>query len=333
MRRVASLVAVLVGGLVAASAVTLWALGPLGPAVGLASGLWSASPAALVVLAVLVAALWRPGDVEQWLAERDVPVTRATVARAAAWLKSTRWWRAVGWSLPALAVFPAMVLTNALAPGDPARDRAIDVVTSVPGWTLGIAGYGIGAIIAEVRRGDPERRSTRRVADVRPRVLAAYADLLSLTLPRGLALVNIFVAVLVATVGGVTAPRVGLLAATTVVVVAVVEIVRRWVVGRPQHAPDPEMLALDDAARTTTVHAVSGTAIALLSFALAGLLNTLSGTGPGGWPSIVGFVVAVLGAGIWLGHGVGLVHVVQRGHRRSDRVTSDPVGSRRRAQR
>lgn len=333
MRRGASLVAVLVGGLVVASAATLWALGPIGPVVGLAAGLWSASPGALVILAVLVAALSGPGDVERWLADRDVPVTRANVARAEAWLRTTRWWRAVGWSLPALAVLPATVLTNALAPADPARDRAVELVTSVPGWTLGIAGYGVGAIIAEVRRGGSGSRSTRRVADVRPRVLAAYANPLSLKLPRRLAVVNILVAVLVVSLGDVAAASIGLLTAATVAVVAIVEVVRRWVVGRSQHAPDEEMLVLDDAARTTTVHAVSGTAIALLSFALAGLLNALSGTGPGGWPAVVAFLVAVGGAGIWLGHGVGLVHVVKRGRRHSDDVTSDPAGSRRTAQR
>lgn len=92
----------------------------------------------------------------------------------------------------------------------------------------------------------------------------------------------------------------------------------RWAVVRHrQRAADAEAVALDDAARATTIHAVSGSAIAIIGQALGTHLHNISFelAGPLRWAAIVGSVIGLVSLGVWLGYGVGLAWIVRRGPR------------------
>ena len=103
--------------------------------------------------------------------------------------------------------------------------------------------------------------------------------------------------------------------AVVVAVVWVVAEVTRWaVVARRQTASSPETVAVDDAIRATTVHAVSGSAVAVMGMALGGLLSNSAGDAQNwGWLyGSLGLLLSAGSIGVWIGYGMGLLSVVRR---------------------
>ena len=270
----------------------------------------------------------------RWLRERAVPDTGHARADARRWLRLTRTCRGVGFFGVAMLTNVAAWATNFGFPRDTqVQERLVDIAsTGLPGlegWSPPILGYAVGAVVAEAlrRRLDDGPKDSVVRADLRPRVPAAYMHPLARWGPGALATAGVAVAAVthMAGVQVVTGPSSTVLAAVSVGTLAAAETVRWIVVRHRQRAATPEAVAFDDAARTTTLHAVSGSAIAIIGQALGTHLGNVSLdlAGPWRWLAMGGSLVSLVSLGIWLGYGVGLVWVVQRGHRAVPR-TAEP---------
>jgi hypothetical protein len=165
-------------------------------------------------------------------------------------------------------------------------------------WPLGLfgarswlAGYLVGVLVAEWSWARPQAGPVRAAALV-PRHLGNY---LPGRVMVGLRLAGLAVAALVPLLAWgpvVPAPVRALVlwgrggavatAAVAVGVTLAVEALLRRMAGRPQPAPDPTALAVDDALRSTSVHAAAGAglAIVLLSLSLQ-VSNVAANLGPG----------------------------------------------------
>ncbi len=283
----------------------------------------------LALMAVVVATAAvdiGPARASSWLQKRSLPDTSDARHYVRDWVTRTRTYRAVGFVVATVGPLVAVwaINTSGLPPGDPVRDRLFEVAGGWPldGWTAPIAGYAVGALVAEMRRRAPVAvPTTVRRADLRPRHPAAYMQSLARWGPRALALAAIAVAGTTALWAdpspevAAVAPSSALVATVAVVVLSVTEAARWLVVRRRQAGDDPHSVALDDAARSTTVHAVSGSAIAIIGQPLGAHLSSLAmeWSGPLQWLGIAGAVIGLLTLGMWLGYGVGLVWVVHRG--------------------
>jgi hypothetical protein len=166
--------------------------------------------------------------------------------------------------------------------------------SGAPAWAntivVGLAGYLVGAIAAEVFRTRP---SAERFAGamLSPRTLATYVHrtaIVGLVLMPAAAVV---VALLYRSIEPEVSRRFGLedpaavmgAAAFGVAVAVVVWIALRALVRRPQPTSDPAALTLDDAMRASSAHALAGAALALewllLAFIISALQHWLSATG------------------------------------------------------
>ena len=278
------------------------------------------------IMAVVVAGTWSDiGDerAARWLRERGVPETEGNRADARRWVRLTRTCRAIGFFGVVVLSDVAGWATNFGFPnGSPLQDRLVDIaslhVPGLEGWSPSILGYAVGAVVAEaVRRRRGKGGAVR--ADLRPRDPAAYVRPLARWGPRALVATGLVVAAGTSLRGVevVTGPSSAVLAVAIVFVLAAAETVRWMVVRHRQQATSPEAVAFDDAARTTTLHAVSGSAIAIIGQAIGTHLwnASLDLAGVWRWLAIVGSLISLVCLGIWLAYGVGLVWVVQRGPR------------------
>ena len=272
-----------------------------------------------VVMAVVVArAAADMGDARAaaWLQEREVAVTPSARRYARRWVSLTRACRAIGFFGVGLfgVVAVLSVNTSGLAVDDPVRQRLLDVASGV-GWSATIVGYAVGALVAEVLRRPPSHDGSRR-ADLRSRVPAAYMQPMARWGPRVLGVAALLTAGLTAAFGHdvLAGPSSAELAITAAATMIGTEATRWAVVRHRQRAADPDDVALDDAARATTIHAVSGSAIAIIGWPLGGHLWNVAVdlTGPLRWVGMLGGVVGVVSLGVWLGYGVGLAWVVRR---------------------
>ena len=290
-----------------------------------------------IMAAVIAGTLSDIGDERagRWLRERDVPDTGRNRTHARRWVRVTRTWRALGFFSVVMLQNVAALATNVgLPPGSAVQDRLVGIasfrVPGLEGWSLPILGYAVGAVVAEVmrrrRRGDRAGSSAAR-ADLRPRDPAAYVRPLARWGPRALGAAGLLVAAAthVAGIEVVTGPSSGVLAVATLLTLVAAEAVGWWVVRHRQRATTAEAVAFDDAARTTTLHAVSGSAIAIVGQAIGTHLWNASLGLAGVWRGLAmgGSLLSLLTLGIWLAYGVGLVWVVQRG----SRATSRPAGT------
>jgi len=139
----------------------------------------------LVILAVpLLWALRAPtaSIVVSWCARRGLPTTTEVVALAQRDLFAVRSWRTIGAVTGvALGYGPAMAynrLFGLIEPTDPAHDALTEASNLLPGLfrdplTLAMAGYVLGALIAEARRRSA-RPSTSPAAALDARRVGAY---------------------------------------------------------------------------------------------------------------------------------------------------------------
>ena len=277
----------------------------------------------LLTTVVLTGALSDVTDTgaDLWLRRRAVASTPTTRARVRRWLPLTRTLRGIGfmatWVYTSVGAW--LVNTSELAPDDPVRDALLGVATAegLPsGMAMPAAGYALGALVAEALRPAILGRGEdgRRGADLRPRDLAAYTLPLARWTPRLLAL-GLLATVWVA--GGRDGPTLDGQEAvvTTVVALGVLEPARVWVVRRRQRAARPDVADVDDAARASTVHGISGAAIAVLGGTWSTYLQDLmlDWQGPARWFAWVSLVIGVGTIGLWAGLSTDLAWTVRRG--------------------
>jgi hypothetical protein len=180
-----------------------------------------------------------------------------------------------------------------------------------------LAGYLAGVLVAEFRWARPRAGVVRSAALV-PRRLGDY---LPARVLAGMRLAALAVAGLVPVLAwGPVAPapvralvvggRGGALAtaAVTLAAAVAVEWLLRRLVARPQPAVDPAGLAVDDALRSTSVHAAAGAGLAIVLLGLSLQVSNLAanlGAGPGRTALVAlswGWAAAALAAWARVGH-------------------------------
>lgn len=288
--------------------------------VGLASPLSFGSGSYTLVLAVpLVWAFRRPTPtaVGSWCRRRGVPVTADTIALTRRDLHSVRVWRTLG-AVTGLAVgFGPQMANNRIVGLDTGLANVANTITGaghLPGvfdpWTLGIAGYVLGALVAERRR-HSARPAAQPVAGLDARLAISYTSPLARRLPPVLATVLVVMATAAAVAGGTLASagiRLDRAALIAITLVAATVGSRRWIVSRPQRTADAAGLMVDDAFRSSAVHAVAGASSAwMLAYVVFSLADLLSANLPAsvlGIAELALFVVGLtLAMSVWLGLG------------------------------
>jgi hypothetical protein len=162
------------------------------------------------------------------------------------------------------------------------HDRFAQPPDWVNGITFAVAGYLIGAVIAEMTL-SPPIRGKEPMAVLSPRSIGAY-------LPRyaiaALVALPLFSTALVPVFAWLSPPRRAGLAdvpalagacAVGVLFAIVVGFAMRAVVRRPQPAASVDFIALDDAIRSSSLHALAGAAVALQLLLLGFLLSQVQG--------------------------------------------------------
>jgi hypothetical protein len=315
-----------------------WSLlgdGALALRAALVNPLTQESDGYLVVLAVPLFWALRPPTattVASWCARRGLATTTDVVSLAQRDLFSVRAWRTIGAVTGvALGYGPAMAynrLFGLIEPTDPAHDALTGASNLLPGLfrdplTLAMAGYVLGALIAEARRRSA-RPAASPAAALDARRIGAYTAPLARWLPAGTASLLVVVAVVRAAIGEGADPTatspvmVGQAALTAVVLAVAATGLRVWIVRRPQRAADATQLAVDDAFRASAVHAVAGAISAVIVvYTLLGLqalldvagVSQIIGNLVGGVLGIAGIVLVI---GLWLGFGSSYAWTVSR---------------------
>jgi hypothetical protein len=245
-----------------------------------------------------------------------------------AWLRRSRWLRAVGFVLPFLSIGLGRTFWGAVNPETPfPLPHRLD-------WWLALIGYLLGVIVAEVsRRRSPSAPATGQApvpagADDRPiavgghvpgagpdlRAAALVPRRLGDYLPAWLPRTTRLVALATATAGvalvllpirsgqGWTDDPVAALGTglTAVLVAGASELLARWLVGRRQPITQGYRLVLDDALRSTSVHATAAAGLALVLLLLARQFDHLVGVDAPiiGW---VGFLGSLACLGVAIG--------------------------------
>jgi hypothetical protein len=259
----------------------------------------------LVIVVALVITGFRAGvdRVDAWAGSFGVDVPEASRPIVAAFLTRTRRFRLIA---ALVAVFGQGAIRAWV--GDP-LPWANTIV-------FAIAGYLVGAVLAEVvarSARDPGRGavlSPRRVTDYVPR----YGPVAMVALP--LATAGAVLWLVVRDPGprfGIAEPRtLALLVLASAVMGVVALIGLRLTVRRPQSASSPDLAELDDAIRSSSMHAICGGAVAfqllLFAFSLGEIQGALNATGGSTRLQLAAAVTALfalvfaLGAWVVLGH-------------------------------
>jgi hypothetical protein len=211
--------------------------------------------------------------VARWASSAGLELTEETRPVVRRYLTWSRRARTVGGLVGFLApVIYALV-------GEVALGR--EVITDAGGWSvlLMFIGYLLGALVAELvinRPGGhqgPTMRGSRRVGEYLSHYLLVIQRSLGIAcaaLVGAYVLLSPFVRTPGPDPGSIAIfglPGVGL--------AVVIEALQRTIIGRRQPAASPDDLTVDDAMRSSSMHLVAGTGIALLIFFATGLITAL----------------------------------------------------------
>jgi len=247
--------------------------------------------------ALFVVAAARPAServLTRFAALHDLALTDANRAVVAAYLRRAHLLRTLGaW----LGIVVSMLVTGLT------RDRL-----DVGGWELVLLGYLAGAAVAEVGVPRPWPPGPRRAA-LAPRRVASYLP--RWTLPARWALVLVAGA-LAGWYAAAWAPgaRQGLVVgvvgrfAVCAAVAVGSELLLRAVVRRRQPVVDADLLAADDAIRTSSLHALAAASTAIQVLLLGGQLSGLGRLaqargGSGSTQYLLSFVTTLLAVTAW----------------------------------
>jgi len=217
-----------------------------------------------------------PAELERWLQAHGLDVSAEGRAAVARYLCRSRRWRAAGFLLPFLVGSTASwawALFYAQAdPPEPWRTLAN------PGFW--VAGYLLGAVLAELSRPRPFPAAGGRSAALLPRQPRQYLP--GWVLPTCWALATGAVLAALAprwlpVQDTVTPDRSGLvLTAAALGMTVLLQLATRAVLGRRQPYASAEQLAVDDALRSACLHRVAGAGLAFVLLVLAGRVWNLA---------------------------------------------------------
>jgi hypothetical protein len=247
-----------------------------------------------------------------WALRRGLPPDAAPLA--AAELRRTRIWRTVPAVLGALVgAAPGAVVNVAHdvwgVPLGVTGQRLMDLASTWPfdPLSLALVGYLLGAVLAEMTRRRPELPTEHEAAArLDRRTPSQYLTPLARRIPA------VFTAVCVLAVIGARlrgGTEVWWPAVLAVALWLGATAAQRWVVRRPQRHVAADRLAVDDAFRSSSAHAIAGSSGALLLVMAAGAVQFLARTFGGDDPTggMLGVALGLgLAAGIpllWFGYG------------------------------
>lgn len=236
--------------------------------------------------------------VQKFALRQHLEVTATNADQVLRYLATTRRWRGSG-LVVSVVLFCAWSVTTG---------HGLNISS-----TAAFAGWFVGAVIAEWRV-SMQRDASTRAAVLAPRTWHAYIDRSSgvFAVTCGVALaIGCVSAGLHAVSGGreefVAVAGWALLA---VAITTVLALAARRVIGRPQPAALPDVIAADDAVRSRSLHVLAGSGIAVAGYLSIGLLNTvveanyvhvseptwylLAGLATGLVLPVVGFLVATM---------------------------------------
>jgi hypothetical protein len=171
-------------------------------------------------------------------------------------------------------------------------------------------GYLVGAVCAELSMARP-RDPARRSASLVPRELEDYLPRRLLLAQRALGVAVVFGTLVMGLVPfppGTSGPSWSQQVTGAVLFAAFaigLEVLERWIVRRPQPYTSPSLVAADDAIRAQSVHALSGSGLALLLVLLSGVFAVLTASDVDvlRWtmwlPALVAFILSVR-ACLWI---------------------------------
>ena len=230
----------------------------------------------VLVLLILVISAGRGSmrsRVERFARKQSLPITVGNGDIVIGYLAVTRRWRRSG-LLVGLALTLGYSLTHV--------GLHVNFLALFVGWF-------VGAVIAEWRISTAASGS-RRVASLAPRRLASYlppsawlapAVVFALTAAAGL------VGLIAIAINRHRVPTALIVSlAAVVLVAAVIRVVVRHVLGRPQPQGAPDVLAADDAIRSRSLRVLAGSSLALGGYLLATVLAAAS------WYAGAGFTSA-----------------------------------------
>lgn len=263
-----------------------------------------------IFLVLLLLALWASlrgvapsrwqlsvSEADTWAAGRGLTLDDSSRPVVSARLGRNRLWRRIGFLVP-LWVFVLPAAVAGFAVSQYRQWGYAHGAVPVPhfageGFLAAIAGYFLGAVLAEVliRRPAPSgARAAVMGARVPAQYLPPYVRLLLVVLPAAVAVLHLLPVLMPpaetlsysrpagslgdALLAGALATglALGLMAAI------------RWLVARPQAVTSAQDAAVDDALRSSSVHIVAGAGCALLFTMLGGSLGTLQDIyGAYGW--------------------------------------------------
>lgn len=222
-------------------------------------------PVELIVIAIILGLLlifaYRgfridEGYLTRWETSAGVQLPEASRSALRSYLVSGRRFRTAG-ALAGWLLIPGYGLVTG-------REFPLD-----NGLVLALAGYLLGAVLAEVVFHRPGRRSG--AALLVPRRLTDYLPGYVLVLQRGLALASVLlvVAYVLSPYPNVAIPQPSVagfatLGAAGILVATVVELLQRMIVSRRQPVTDEHDVALDDAMRSSSAHVVAGGGVGML---------------------------------------------------------------------
>jgi len=218
---------------------------------------------ALLVLAVVVTALIADAPVtrhrvEVFAARQGLTITEDNCAQVIAYLAVTRRWRSAG-LVGAMTWYVVVAFRHQII--------GINVGYALSGWF-------VGALIAEVRVSSLV--TSRRAASLERRTLDRFLPRVNRRLLPGAALTCLALAGIVAATESVASGRsVAIWVAAGIGLPAVVALVARRILLRPQPQPSLDVLLADEAIRRRSLQVVTASAITLLLYCVVDQLLVL----------------------------------------------------------
>jgi hypothetical protein len=180
-----------------------------------------------------------------------------------------------------------------------------------------VVGLMAATLVAELTLGRPASRDTQRTASLRRRDLGAYLSQTLLWGPTaiGVAAAGVWLAALGVLHPSPTSPwpvpttrDVAAGTATAIAIPVLVTLACRWIVRRPQPLVDPDLVAADDAIRSSSVRRLAAMGCIIGLFNLAGALQSYSDAARGAGDAALSAAVLVcllLAWGAWSVRGRG----------------------------
>lgn len=210
----------------------------------------------LVLIAAHLGSSWRRWQVEEWARSMGLELTPRNRAFVRSYIRRTRILR-TACGLAGLLSPAAYTAFVGVPPPQPFDFSLLN----------GLVGYLVGAVVAEVVLRRPKARVPTAALvprDLRDYIPSVLTTTLRVTAALSLTLLLLYLAIpaRVSRSPEILPPWTVMVAMILVILVGI-ELLQRYIVGRPQSAAEGDLVQADDAVRSASLHALAGAGIAL----------------------------------------------------------------------